>query len=535
MTTITLGDHLQVFGLFEGYGGLTEGVRMYTGGTLVGYAEHEPPTPKVPRPTQAAARLLAHRYPGIPNEGDVSTIQWEPWCDRIDVLAGGFPCQDVSVAGIGGGLHVGTRSGLWYEFARAISVVRPPLVVIENVPGLRTARAGSHVEVVDDEDASDLESDDWDMGASRDRGSPVLRALGAVLGTLADLGYDARWDSVRAADVGAPHKRERVFIVAWRRDITRIETDGRHPVLAVPVSDQLFPTPQAALAIAGTDAHRAARVKAGGDDLMTVVDRDLFPTPSTSNAQGNQVNNRGELLLPGVAEHMLPTPQVADVEGGHKTRSGARSNELLLPGWAESMLPTPVVTDADSARNRTANRAKPNPGHDGDTLLDAVGELLPTPAASQHNDSEDAAQWQARHDLHASKAVGATRAGLPLPIAVQQTGDGPDDPTADGERFTWGKFRGAILRTTRVMGTLPPSPTKPDGKGGKRRLAARFVEWMMLLPAGWVTGVPGLTRREELKMLGNGVVPAQAAYATALLLSDVQQRLERAARREVSR
>lgn len=217
-TVLKLGSpDLSVVGLFEGYGGLTDGVLAVTGGRLTAYAEWEPPTKQRPRPTQAPARIMAHRHPDLPNLGDVSAIDWAPWRHRVDVIAAGFPCQDVSVAGRQAGLQAGTRSGLWAQVARAIDETEPALVVIENVPGLRSARAGDPEEVTDNETDRDMESGDDDLG-DPDHGDarPVrLRALGAVLGDLADRGYDCEWVSVRASDVGAPHRRERVFILAW--------------------------------------------------------------------------------------------------------------------------------------------------------------------------------------------------------------------------------------------------------------------------------------------------------------------------------
>lgn len=232
-----LPEHPRIVGLFEGYGGLTLGVQHITGGELVAYSEIEP----------ASIALLGEHFPGVPNLGDVSAIDWSQFSnparvdwDRIgvrppaapvlnvDVLLGGFPCQDVSPAGLGAGLRPGTRSGLWYEFARAIAATRPKLVVIENVAGLRSAMAGASAEEADNDeheeaapdedvfafDGSDLESGEDDMGFAEWEHRPVLRALGAVLGDLAALGYYAEWDSVRASNVGATHRRERVFIVA---------------------------------------------------------------------------------------------------------------------------------------------------------------------------------------------------------------------------------------------------------------------------------------------------------------------------------
>jgi DNA (cytosine-5)-methyltransferase 1 len=127
---------------------------------------------------------------------DFSTVE------QVDILTGGFPCQDLSLAGKRAGLEDGTRSGLWSEFARAIETIKPKLVVIENVRGLLSAKANNGMEY-SEEDLAVL------------KGQHPIRAMGAVLGDLADIGYDAKWAGVRASDAGAPHQRFRVFITAY--------------------------------------------------------------------------------------------------------------------------------------------------------------------------------------------------------------------------------------------------------------------------------------------------------------------------------
>ncbi|MFC9643516.1 DNA cytosine methyltransferase [Streptomyces mirabilis] len=114
------------------------------------------------------------------------------------------PVKDVSLAGRRAGLAEGTRSGLWHHVVRAIEALNPCLVVIENVRGLLSSPAGS---------PGDVEFCPWCLGDTA--GQPAVRALGAVLGSLADLRFDARWCMLRAADVGAPHRRERIFLTAW--------------------------------------------------------------------------------------------------------------------------------------------------------------------------------------------------------------------------------------------------------------------------------------------------------------------------------
>ena len=144
---------------------------------------------------------MKKRFPDAVNHGDVTQLRGSHVA-RVDVLCGGFPCQDISLAGKGAGIE-GSRSGLWTHYARIIDEVRPSWVVIENVSALRS------------------------------------RGLDRVLGSLAALGYDAEWHCIPAAYVGAPHRRDRIWIVAhpnadesrsqgWDRAIVR-ERAGQQP------------------------------------------------------------------------------------------------------------------------------------------------------------------------------------------------------------------------------------------------------------------------------------------------------------------
>jgi DNA (cytosine-5)-methyltransferase 1 len=126
-----------------------------------------------------AQQVLAKHWPGVRRHDDVRT--WpQPDTEQVDVIAGGFPCQDISYAGKGAGL-AGERSGLFYEVARIVREMGPRVVVLENVAALLT------------------------------------RGMGDVLGTLASLGYDAEWHCIPAAAVGAPHIRDRVFVLAYAK------------------------------------------------------------------------------------------------------------------------------------------------------------------------------------------------------------------------------------------------------------------------------------------------------------------------------
>lgn len=197
---------MKIGSLFSGYGGLDLAVEESFDARVVWHCEWE----------DAPSIVLEAHWPGVPNYRDVSKVDWEN-VEPVDILTGGFPCQDVSHAGRRAGLKAGTRSGLWSEFAKAISVLRPSYVVIENVRGLTSAKADS-----------DLEHCAWCLGETGD-GEPPMRALGAVLGDLADLGYDAEWTGVRASDAGAPHNRFRIFILAKRSDAESVRRSLRGP------------------------------------------------------------------------------------------------------------------------------------------------------------------------------------------------------------------------------------------------------------------------------------------------------------------
>jgi len=185
---------LRVGSLFSGYGGLDLAVLNVLDAEMAWHCEWE----------DAPLAILAKHFPDVPNYRDVSKVDFTQ-VEKIDILTGGFPCQDLSLAGKRAGLKEGTRSGLWHQFARAIEELQPKLVVIENVRGLLSAKADNGMEY------SQEDLDDW--GAE-----PVFTAIQAVLGSLADIGYDAKWCGLRAADAGAPHNRFRVFIIAYPKN-----------------------------------------------------------------------------------------------------------------------------------------------------------------------------------------------------------------------------------------------------------------------------------------------------------------------------
>jgi DNA (cytosine-5)-methyltransferase 1 len=156
---------LRVLDLFSGIGGFSLGLTRTGSFVTVRFCEIE----------DFCRRLLALRFHGVPCSPDVTTADFEE--GEADVIVGGFPCQDLSNAGRRAGLS-GARSGLYRHLVRAIRVVRPRWAVLENVAAL------------------------------------LGRGMGTVLGDLAESGYDTEWDCLPASAVGAPHQRDRVWIVA---------------------------------------------------------------------------------------------------------------------------------------------------------------------------------------------------------------------------------------------------------------------------------------------------------------------------------
>ena len=174
---------MNVLDLFSGIGGFSLGLER-AGMRTVAFCEIEP----FPR------LVLSKRWPGIPIYDDVRTLTADRLRDdgiRVDAICGGFPCQDVSIAGRQAGIEA-ARSGLWSEIVRLTRDIRPRVIIVENVTNLIS-------------------------GPSERRGG----WFGRVLGDLAEIGYDAEWDCVQASAIGAPHGRDRVWMLAYPHEIGR--------------------------------------------------------------------------------------------------------------------------------------------------------------------------------------------------------------------------------------------------------------------------------------------------------------------------
>jgi DNA (cytosine-5)-methyltransferase 1 len=171
--------------LFSGIGGFSLGLERSGGFKTVAFCEIDP----------FCRKVLKKHWPDVPQYDDVKTLTAARLAAdgiAVDAICGGFPCQDISVAGNQAGLD-GERSGLWAEYCRLIGELRPEYVIVENV------------------------------------GALLFRGLSRVLGDLAEIGYDAEWHGIPAAFVGAPQLRERVWLVAYpygerRQAVCRIQT-----------------------------------------------------------------------------------------------------------------------------------------------------------------------------------------------------------------------------------------------------------------------------------------------------------------------
>jgi len=254
---------LTVGSLFAGIGGFDLAAR-WLGWRTLWYSEIDP----------YASAVMKKRFPEAVNHGDVTQLRGSQVA-RVDVLCGGFPCQDISLAGKGAGIE-GSRSGLWTHYARIIDEVRPSWVVIENVSALRS------------------------------------RGLDRVLGSLAALGYDAEWHCIPAAYVGAPHRRDRIWIVA-HPDADESGSQGRYRAIVRERAGQQPVGPLGALA----------------DSNCELLDR----SGALRSSRGAESTNSGSREVVAHADSV-----VGDERGGgdpgqgegrrHADRSAVGANEL---------------------------------------------------------------------------------------------------------------------------------------------------------------------------------------------------------------
>ena len=378
---------MRVGSLFTGYGGLD----MAVGGDLAWYAEIEP----------AACQVLTQHHPDVPNLGDITKIDWSQ-VEPVDIITGGYPCQPFS--------HAGSRKGknderhLWPYVRDAIHALRPSYAILENVSGHLTL------------------------------------GLADVLADLAEIGWSAEWGTYRASDVGAPHRRERVFIIA--------HTNSK--------GSQRFNTRP-------KDAIRPGTRGVASDSCGIV----------SANA-----DNSGWVENVKQSSHIAATPgegQPSVIDGSGADRDAATRSGALA-----------AADTINNGLQHTSKRVDTRQGSDATTGHSS-------PATDTDNGHRQTVGEVPRLERHA-----------------------PRSDMLELSDVNWGKYEAAIRRWEDVLGRLAPSPTTP-GRNDRPRLNPQFVEWMMGLPEGHVTG-HGLSAAKELKMLGNGVVPQQAAAAISQLM-----------------
>lgn len=429
--------------LFAGGGGLGMAAKsLWPGSVPLWVAENDP----------AASRVLAARLPGVPNLGDVTRIDWAG-VPPPDVILGGFPCQDISHAGQRAGIAEGTRSGLWYRMADAISVLRPRLVCVENVAAIVTA------------------------------GGTIVTA------SLAALGYDMRWTTLRANDVGAPHRRDRWWLVAWPADT------ASHKGRVCDRDDQPPSHPERVGESLRASRGHAKRTMPGGHGPPGRTGLTLFPTPRAN--KWGPPDSHGQ-----VPDVLLPTPRASANEDGQtkRTPSQVAGRHGMSLAAEVTLLPTPAVNDMGDDRTveewdgwtrQMRDRHGNGNGHGPSLAVEAQRLLLPTPRASDRP-----------HTSPNHSGTGLQPALQGLPVIVET--DAPAGP--------WGPYAAAIEQWTRILGRRAPEPTDLHG-----RLSPAFVTWMMGWPPRWLDGL-GLSRNHKLRILGNGVVPQQATVALGCLL-----------------
>jgi DNA (cytosine-5)-methyltransferase 1 len=337
---------MKIGSLCTGYGGLDLAVEAVTGGQTIWYSEFD----------KHVSKIMEYHRPNLTNYGDLTKIDWQTM-PPVDILTAGYPCQPFSAAGQRKGIN--DPRHIWPHIATAISILRPKLVVLENVRG--------HLSLGFDE----------------------------VLKTLTQIGYDAKWEIIRASDIGAPHQRARLFIIAY---------------------------------------------------------------PQSSRRRPQQDRQKSS---PSEAKNGLGIIDKSDIGFAFDPNNREPIWEMQKPWWG-------FVARSDM---RMPEKTK-------SVVADTMQQGL---------------------------QGGKIKSCQPPTIVDRNITQGA---ISFGN---WGKYEPAIKRWEQAT-RLAPNPITDE------RLEPKFVEWLMGLDEGWVTNT-NLSRSQQLKALGNGVVPQQAAYALNLLLN----------------
>jgi DNA (cytosine-5)-methyltransferase 1 len=316
---------MKIMSLFSGVEGLGLGLRAAMGGEMVGFVEEDP----------FCQLVLRRHYPGVPIWNDVRSVGRDELPD-CDVLCGGFPCQDISVAGLGAGIREGTRSGLFFEMWRIALELEPRFVVFENVPAIRR------------------------------------RGLDVVAATIGEAGWILEWRQLSAASCGARHLRNRWFAVAHREGLV-MHRDGGTAVgrlvggRYVTLQEPLFSSAEE------VDEMPAHGYAAGRRLYRVEMDQpdprhNLWPTPRSGKTHGDTVERflgaraAGVVSTPPLetAVRMMPTPNARD--------------------WKDTYSSKEALANRDSHQESLAVRAQNMEGRPGRLNPDWVDVLMGFPS-----------------------------------------------------------------------------------------------------------------------------------------------------------
>ena len=470
--------------LFAGAGGGILG-GMLLGHTPVGAVEIDPFARAVLHARQADGSL-----PDFPIYDDVRTFDGTQWRDRVDIIAGGFPCQDLSVAGKGAGID-GARSGLWWEMLRVIREARPRYVFLENVPAI------------------------------------TGRGLDRVLGSLADLGLDAEWLVLSAADAGAPHLRKRWWCLA--RDTARNDADA-----LAGISQRQDPEPAGNGGILADS--QSARCATGGHRSRSAADGsilDLQPQyegPAMADSASRKDGKRGR----GGMDGSESSGEGLDASAGVGCANAADTDgERCEKRHAEERR----VSEFDANRDAMADAAERSGPADAAATTDANGERQ-TMRGDGQTGTPSLAFWSGQ------LRGGERDSGKGCPRSTGETSSGPAHTDTDGRRCeeqrqpqqpdmqceprdepdglrSRGQWQGAPGCAEGLAETEPRMGRAADGlaawlDAGRRLQASAWKE-------GWEDDCPRVVfgkpanRTNRLKALGNGQVPQTAAAAFRIL------------------
>lgn len=389
---------MKIGSLCTGYGGLDLAVEAHFNAETIWCAEFD----------KYASQVIEQRF-NIPNYGDIKLIDWAS-LPKIDILTAGYPCQPFSTAGQRKGTD--DPRHIWPYIKEAISILRPGIVILENVRG--------HLNL----------------------------GFKEVLKDLAEIGFNARWQIIRASDAGAAHQRARLFVIAYSNGDAHEESRRTNRELS-----------ESSSGLREWQNQRKARNEFGCCNSIECSYSDSIRFALEQN-KGGKKRNQGQSQF-----------EFGQLEQGI-TDTGSKG---LQGSWNENNEQWRDIDDP----------AVSNPTNKGAASATILANSGSTRLRANIMDK-----------LH--KTNHRTRGGIAL----------------TGEPLTgiWWRdtaYEDAIERWRIIQGE-PPSPLMGE------RLNPKFVEWMMGLPNGWVTET-GLSVSQQLKMLGNGVVPQQAKLALELL------------------